>query len=659
MHISNVLKFAILTFFLSTVQFIGGLHYGTGEDILRQYFSEFGTVQFAQVLYNRETSRSRGFGFVIFSEDSEGGGESAVDRVFAKGAFHKVDGKEVEIKRAIPKDKDREADNVATPASSSQSKESPNTAAQPLQLSQASDSSVSVSKDTRKQSLSGEKSNFPTHNAPAPTAPPQDPWSGPNKGSLAMRLKMSMMEPESATKPPLSSATTTHSQQNKNANAKAGGISEISPHVAAKNTPPGPLGLHSPLMSGEELKSVALTNDASLSELLLDRPSNASVVSIARTFASSSYTCGEQASIDEFNSFSDEESDAASGWAAAKFAATDLINDVDEVEGGISNSLSISAPISKHKDEGSHIFSALSNFSTSAVNTNAPFAPNRVRTISGTSDMMLSSSRMDWNPDHPSNLTIQRARGITNDSTASSLFSFQFGGSSPLATLSTTSNSPANPYLSHHADRSGYSDSADTSSHFSNTGMNANFSHQVFPNQLFDNRSSPSLFGASNQPRPFSRMSSEQNFWKPSGANEFHPSHDAMMMQQAHQSTTNTMSHARMSGNMPQPNMPYMNHFPSPSIGVAPLDYFVSSLEKSTSAHQPEPNPWDQSPASNNLGVGIRMQPISEMVRPAEPEVGNDNRGNSRTETDSAEQLNAGYLHQGTLRNLRNPVNFQ
>jgi hypothetical protein len=46
---------------------------------LRRYFSRFGSVDSAQVLYNRETNKSRGFGFVVFDDDV------AVDRVLAAG----------------------------------------------------------------------------------------------------------------------------------------------------------------------------------------------------------------------------------------------------------------------------------------------------------------------------------------------------------------------------------------------------------------------------------------------------------------------------------------------------------------------------------------------------------------------------------------------
>jgi len=51
--------------------FIGGLSFNTREDTLRTKFEEFGTVEEAVVITDRETGRSRGFGFVSFSTADE------------------------------------------------------------------------------------------------------------------------------------------------------------------------------------------------------------------------------------------------------------------------------------------------------------------------------------------------------------------------------------------------------------------------------------------------------------------------------------------------------------------------------------------------------------------------------------------------------------
>jgi len=51
--------------------FIGGLAWHTDDATLRAKFEEFGTVEEAVVVKDRDTGRSRGFGFVRFSQDSE------------------------------------------------------------------------------------------------------------------------------------------------------------------------------------------------------------------------------------------------------------------------------------------------------------------------------------------------------------------------------------------------------------------------------------------------------------------------------------------------------------------------------------------------------------------------------------------------------------
>lgn len=51
--------------------FIGGLAWHTDDQALRQKFEEFGNVEEAVVVKDRDTGRSRGFGFVRFSQDSE------------------------------------------------------------------------------------------------------------------------------------------------------------------------------------------------------------------------------------------------------------------------------------------------------------------------------------------------------------------------------------------------------------------------------------------------------------------------------------------------------------------------------------------------------------------------------------------------------------
>ncbi len=51
--------------------YVGGLPYSTTEDALEQLFSEHGTVESAKVITDRDTGRSRGFGFVEMESSAE------------------------------------------------------------------------------------------------------------------------------------------------------------------------------------------------------------------------------------------------------------------------------------------------------------------------------------------------------------------------------------------------------------------------------------------------------------------------------------------------------------------------------------------------------------------------------------------------------------
>jgi len=51
--------------------FIGGLAWHTDDGTLRQKFEEFGQVEEAVVVKDRDTGRSRGFGFVRFANDAD------------------------------------------------------------------------------------------------------------------------------------------------------------------------------------------------------------------------------------------------------------------------------------------------------------------------------------------------------------------------------------------------------------------------------------------------------------------------------------------------------------------------------------------------------------------------------------------------------------
>ena len=52
--------------------YVGNLPFSTNNSDLESMFADHGTVTSAQVIMDRETGRSRGFGFVEMSSDDEG-----------------------------------------------------------------------------------------------------------------------------------------------------------------------------------------------------------------------------------------------------------------------------------------------------------------------------------------------------------------------------------------------------------------------------------------------------------------------------------------------------------------------------------------------------------------------------------------------------------
>ncbi|XP_027346357.1 glycine-rich RNA-binding protein 4, mitochondrial [Abrus precatorius] len=51
--------------------FVGGLSWSVDEKSLKDAFSSFGNVTEVRIVYDKDSGRSRGFGFVIFSNDDD------------------------------------------------------------------------------------------------------------------------------------------------------------------------------------------------------------------------------------------------------------------------------------------------------------------------------------------------------------------------------------------------------------------------------------------------------------------------------------------------------------------------------------------------------------------------------------------------------------
>jgi RNA recognition motif-containing protein len=77
--------------------FVGNLSFNTSEDELRKIFEPYGTVDRVSILTDRETGRSRGFGFVEMANPEEG------DKAIAGLNGSQVGGRTINVNEARPK----------------------------------------------------------------------------------------------------------------------------------------------------------------------------------------------------------------------------------------------------------------------------------------------------------------------------------------------------------------------------------------------------------------------------------------------------------------------------------------------------------------------------------------------------------------------------
>ncbi len=78
--------------------YVGNLTYGVSDSILEQLFSQFGTVQSAQVIQDRATGRSKGFGFVEM--DTEAQAQAAIEGLHDQ----EHDGRRLTVNEAKPRE---------------------------------------------------------------------------------------------------------------------------------------------------------------------------------------------------------------------------------------------------------------------------------------------------------------------------------------------------------------------------------------------------------------------------------------------------------------------------------------------------------------------------------------------------------------------------
>ena len=78
--------------------FVGSLAYATTDDELKAHFEQVGEVERAKVATDRETGRSRGFGFVTFVDEANN--QKAVDELNGK----ELDGRALNVSLARPRE---------------------------------------------------------------------------------------------------------------------------------------------------------------------------------------------------------------------------------------------------------------------------------------------------------------------------------------------------------------------------------------------------------------------------------------------------------------------------------------------------------------------------------------------------------------------------
>jgi RNA recognition motif-containing protein len=76
--------------------FVGNLSWNTTEDSLREAFAQYGTVASAQIIFDKMSGRSKGFGFVEFENDAEA--DAAINGLNGSD----MDGRAITVNEARP-----------------------------------------------------------------------------------------------------------------------------------------------------------------------------------------------------------------------------------------------------------------------------------------------------------------------------------------------------------------------------------------------------------------------------------------------------------------------------------------------------------------------------------------------------------------------------
>ena len=84
---------------MSKKLFVGSLSWDTNDESLRNAFSQYGEISEAVVISDRDTGRSRGFGFVTFEDDD------AADKAVAALNGTELDGRTIRVDVAQAKER--------------------------------------------------------------------------------------------------------------------------------------------------------------------------------------------------------------------------------------------------------------------------------------------------------------------------------------------------------------------------------------------------------------------------------------------------------------------------------------------------------------------------------------------------------------------------
>ncbi len=83
---------------MSMKLYVGNLSFNTSQQDLNELFGTVGTVESTNIIEDRETGRSRGFGFVEMSSKEEG--NTAIEQLNGK----EIDGRELKVNEAKPQE---------------------------------------------------------------------------------------------------------------------------------------------------------------------------------------------------------------------------------------------------------------------------------------------------------------------------------------------------------------------------------------------------------------------------------------------------------------------------------------------------------------------------------------------------------------------------